>query len=69
MKQVWDLWVAHLKVIHVIGRTSALASFSGGEGRMQLGTLDPLWTTHWALDWVGPHINPSFTDLIYNGTG
>ena len=36
---------------------------------MLLGTLDPLWTTHWALNWVGPHSNPSCTDSIYNGTG
>lgn len=68
MKQVWDLLVAHLKMAHVAGRTSVLASVSGWEEGMPLSKLDPLWTTQWALNWVRPHPNMTYTPFIYDET-
>lgn len=49
MKQIWGLWVARLRMAHVTGRTSVLASVGGWEEGTLLGIQDHPWTTLWAL--------------------
>ncbi len=63
MKQVQNLRVVHLKMAHVAGRTSVLASVSGWEEGMPLKTLNRLLTTQWAPNWVRPNTHKK-TPLI-----
>lgn len=62
MKQIWGLRIARLRMAHVTGTTSVLASVGGREERTLLGIQDHPWTTLWALILARP--NTHTKDII-----